>query len=89
MAFALAPSASALGGLLQIAIRQQSRLIDTREYYPFGKAFAYLLLISFSFIRFMHCIILLIFAKVNSLAIKKRFLLDFVFKSRLILFVAA
>ena len=34
----LAPSASAHGGLLQIAIRQQSPSKDTREYYPFGKA---------------------------------------------------
>ena len=52
MVCTLAPSASAHSGLLQIAIRQQSRQIDSREYYPFGKARAYLLLISFSSIRF-------------------------------------
>ena len=51
MVCTLAPSAFALGELLQIAIRQQSRQNDSREYYPFGKACAYLLLISFSFIR--------------------------------------
>lgn len=65
MALPFAPSASAQGGLLQIAIRQQSSSIDTREYYPFGKAKPYLLLISFSSIQFNKHIMSLFSEKVK------------------------
>jgi len=57
MVLSFAPSAPALGGLLQIAIRQQSPSKKTPESItPLERQKSYLLLISFSFIQLVSII---------------------------------
>ena len=67
MVLPLAPSASAQSGLLQIAIRQQSRQMTPESITPLERLSPYLLLISFSLIQFNGDIVLSFFQNVNTL----------------------